>query len=89
MNKTIVFLVTGRVQGVFFRAQTKSRADEYGISGWVKNRPDGRVEGRASGDADALQRFTGWLEHGPQMARVERVEIQEAEPELFDGFSIR
>lgn len=80
------FIVTGKVQGVFFRASTRDEALRLGITGHARNLADGRVEVIASGDAGALAELESWLQHGPPSARVESV-VQEALPEQrFDGF---
>ena len=71
------YLVTGRVQGVFFRASTKEQADKLGLRGRAVNLPDGRVEVLAVGDSDAVARLAEWLRHGPRMARVSHVEEQD------------
>ena len=64
------FTVCGRVQGVGFRQATAAKGRELELSGWVRNRDDGQVEGVASGDAAALAEFQRWLQHGPPLARV-------------------
>lgn len=89
MAQTIHFYVSGRVQGVFFRMKTKQQADLYGLTGWVRNLSDGRVEGMASGDEKLLKEFSQWLQQGPEMARVLKLEVEEIEPEEFKEFSIR
>jgi acylphosphatase len=71
-------IVTGRVQGVFYRASAKERADALGITGYAKNRPDGRVEVQACGSPEALAIFRSWLASGPPDARVEDVDCAEA-----------
>lgn len=86
---TIHFVVSGRVQGVFFRASTRRMADHYGVGGWVRNLPDGRVEGVASGCAQALDAFRQWLYHGPVTAQVVNLEVTQSEFEEFSGFEIR
>lgn len=81
------FLISGRVQGVGFRAAAQARARELGLTGWVKNLADGRVELRAWGPENALGQFISWLHQGPTMARVESVQrspVTETEqPEQF------
>lgn len=67
------FLVSGRVQGVFFRASTRERAQALGLRGHAVNLADGRVEVLAAGDAAALDTLAEWLRHGPPMARVDQV----------------
>ncbi|MES1944612.1 acylphosphatase [Salinisphaera sp. PC39] len=74
MSECRHFLVSGRVQGVFFRASARARAVELGLTGWVANRPDGRVEGLACGPPAALDDFQAWLWEGPEAARVTGVE---------------
>lgn len=66
--------MTGRVQGVFFRAATKEQAEGLGLNGWVRNRPDGRVEIVAEGDRERLGMLSAWAWQGPPGARVEQVE---------------
>ena len=76
MNKTLHAVVYGRVQGVFFRAETEKQAKTRGLTGWVRNLPDGRVEVLASGDEQDLLQLHAWLKHGPPRAQVESVESQ-------------
>ena len=90
MKRAIHCLVSGHVQGVFFRASTSERAQELGVSGWARNLPDGRVEVLAAGENDALEAFRGWRDHGPSAARVDRIEDAEADPgDAPAGFEIR
>jgi acylphosphatase len=72
--------VSGRVQGVFFRASTRQKATELGISGYARNLPDGRVEVLLVGEAAAAQRLIDWLAVGPPTARVTEVAINEIDP---------
>lgn len=72
--------VSGRVQGVFFRQSTETRARELGLVGWVRNLPDGRVEAIAEGPEDALEAWIAFCHVGPPAARVEHVELQWEEP---------
>jgi acylphosphatase len=81
--------VTGLVQGVFFRAWTREQAVGLGVAGWVRNCPDGSVEAQLEGDAEAVERLTDLLGHGPDGARVDRIEIAEASPEKSDRFDVR
>lgn len=80
--------VTGNVQGVFFRAETKKRADSLGLTGWVKNCPDGSVEIHAEGSLDALTEFEQWCTHGPEPARVDAIQSQKVPEEGFDTFEV-
>ncbi|QCO68245.1 acylphosphatase [Luteimonas yindakuii] len=67
------FLVSGRVQGVFFRAATGEQAQRLGLRGHARNLDDGRVEVVVAGDVAGIQALAAWLQHGPPMARVDRV----------------
>ena len=89
MKQSIHFLVSGRVQGVFFRMCTMQQAEHCKLSGWVRNLPDGRVEGMASGDESGLRAFREWLQQGPELARVTDVEVEELDYTEFDGFIIK
>lgn len=80
------FLVRGRVQGVGFRAFVVERARGLGLSGWVRNRADGRVEAVAEGEPDALERFAAALADGPLLARVDGVEAEPVPAEGRVGF---
>jgi acylphosphatase len=81
--------VYGDVQGVFFRDSTRRQARAQGVGGWVRNRPDGSVEAVLEGPPDAVQRMLQFLTDGPPHARVERVEVNEEEPEGLRAFEIR
>ena len=83
-------LISGRVQGVFFRDTCRRLAEQHGVTGWVRNLPDGRVEALAEGDADAVDRFEHAIGHGPSGARVERVDVEHIAPSGRDtGFTTR
>jgi acylphosphatase len=81
--------VTGQVQGVFFRAWTAERARGLGVSGWVRNAPDGSVEGHLEGDKVAVQELVDLLHRGPPSATVGTVEVKVAEPEGARHFEVR
>ena len=83
------FLVSGRVQGVFFRASAREEALKLGLTGYAKNLPDGRVEVLAIGEASAVATLERWLAHGPPLAKVERVARQDAAVEVLEGFATR
>lgn len=68
------FLVSGLVQGVFFRAATRQQASRLGLPGWARNLPDGRVEVVACGDAELREQLYAWLYEGPPEARVSAVD---------------
>ena len=89
MKKTCSFKVSGLVQGVFFRQSTRQQAGLLNITGWVRNLPDGRVAGRATGDAAMLDTFREWLKRGPVAATVLKLEWEEDELQHFDGFRIQ
>jgi acylphosphatase len=72
--KQVHLFVRGRVQGVFFRASAQREAKRLGLTGWVKNRPDGGVEILAEGEEEGLKDLIAWANHGPTAARVERVD---------------
>ena len=67
-------MVSGQVQGVFFRDSTRQKAEELGLAGWVKNTPEGRVEALFEGPSDRVREMVRWCEEGPQQASVENVD---------------
>jgi acylphosphatase len=82
--------VAGRVQGVYFRAFTKDRADSLGLTGWVRNLPDGRVEALIDGEEELVWELLRELWKGPPAARVRSLEMhREEEDEPLFGFSIK
>jgi acylphosphatase len=81
-------VVTGRVQGVFFRDSTAQEARRRGVAGWVTNRADGSVEAVFEGDPDAVAALVAWAQHGPEHARVEGQTVTEEEPEGEAGFRV-
>jgi acylphosphatase len=84
------FVISGRVQGVGFRWFAQTAAAREGIHGWVRNLADGRVEAKAEGEVEAIDRFEQALRHGPPGARVEQLEIEHTAPESRDaGFTVR
>jgi acylphosphatase len=85
-HKQIV--VTGKVQGVFFRASTKKAAEELGIAGRVKNLPDGSVWIAAEGPAAALEQFIAWCRQGPPRAEVTALNISTGAVQGYSGFEI-
>lgn len=74
--KQLQLVVRGRVQGVYFRASAQREARRLGLSGWVKNRPDGSVEILAEGEEVAIRELYGWAQKGPSAARVDRVDTR-------------
>ena len=88
--KTLLLHITGRVQGVFYRAETKREADLLGLTGWVKNNADGSVTCVAQGRTDKVNRLTDWCKNGSDASRVDSVESTVVDSdELFDTFEIR
>lgn len=81
--------IRGMVQGVFFRASTRDRAQSLGLSGYVENRRDGSVYISAEGEEDALEKLVKWCHEGPPRARVDEVEIEEDKLVRSKGFTIR
>jgi acylphosphatase len=81
--------ITGLVQGVFFRAWAQGHARELGISGWIRNCPDGSVEAHLNGEEDAVARMIERLRHGPSNARVDDLTIEDAAPESTGRFEVR
>jgi len=81
--------VYGKVQGVFFRANTQNKAEALGIFGWVRNEPDGSVYIEAEGSEEQMKEFVDWCQHGPTYARVEKVEHKEDELHGFQRFEIK
>ena len=81
-------VVRGRVQGVWFRESARRRAEELGVGGWVRNRPDGAVEAELEGRAGNVEVLVGWFRHGPTAAQVEHVELDEVAPVGETGFAV-
>lgn len=82
-------LITGRVQGVGFRASTRREAVRRGAAGWVQNLRDGRVEAVFEGDRETVEGLVEWCHTGPDTARVEDIEVAYGDPEGLEGFEIR
>jgi acylphosphatase len=82
------FIVTGKIQGVFFRASTRGQAQRLGLHGHAHNLPNGCVEVIVQGDADAIDALERWLQHGPPQAQVEHVQREAVhECEGMQGFA--
>jgi acylphosphatase len=88
MVRTHVF-VSGDVQGVFFRYETRQRARSRGLAGWVRNLHDGRVEAVFEGPEETVEAMVDWCRRGPRGARVTEVEATRDEPEGLDSFEVR
>lgn len=74
--KQVHIFVSGTVQGVFYRSNTRKKAKELGIKGWVRNLYDGRVEVTAEGEEEDLKKFIEWCKKGPELAFVENIEVE-------------
>ncbi len=85
---TARFIVSGRVQGVFYRASSREQALKLGVCGYAKNLPDGSVEVLASGSVPALHSLERWLRDGPPMAAVEMVSREDLPEQEMAGFQI-
>lgn len=82
--------VIGKVQGVFYRANTRKKAYDLSITGWVRNEPDGSVYIEAEGELDKLNEFVSWCRSGPERAKVEEVQVNTSgELQGFNKFEIR
>ena len=81
--------VSGTVQGVYYRANTRDRATEAGVDGWVRNLPDGRVEAVFEGDEAAVESMVEWCHEWSPAANVSAVDETYEEPQGLDGFEIR
>jgi len=77
--KTQHLLIRGRVQGVWFRESMRREAERLGVTGWVRNTPDGAVEAVVQGPAEAVDALIEWTRSGPPMARVDGIEIEASE----------
>jgi acylphosphatase len=81
--------VTGRVQGVFFRAWACDEARTLGVGGWVRNCSDGSVEAQLEGDAEAINELLDLIREGPPGARVDDLEVEEVDAEGLSSFEVR
>ena len=87
--KQNIIVVTGKVQGVFFRANTRTQAKQLGLRGWVKNEPDGSVRIVAEGKPSALLQLVEWCWQGPPQAQVDDVTVSSGSVEDYVSFEIR
>ncbi|MFB6203914.1 MAG: acylphosphatase [Candidatus Nanohaloarchaea archaeon] len=81
--------ISGKVQGVTFRASTRRKARELEVYGWVRNLEDGRVEAVFEGEEEDVEKMIEFCHEGPRLADVEDVEVQREEPEGLPGFRVR
>lgn len=83
-------IISGQVQGVWFRASTRDKAEQLGLKGWVKNTPDGSVEAVFEGEENLVQEMLEWCHHGPPLANVENVKVKKQSiSNCFDRFSVK
>jgi acylphosphatase len=82
-------LVSGRVQGVYYRATTRDTARERGVDGWVRNLDDGRVEAVFEGTEAAVESMIEWCHTGSPKARVDDVSVEYGDPDGVEGFDIK
>jgi acylphosphatase len=80
--QTVQLLITGKVQGVFFRETARKVAEKLNIKGWIKNTPDEKVEAMITGDEKEVNDFIKWCKTGPDRAEVEEVMVS-SQPEIF------
>ena len=88
MTQTYSITVKGKVQGVYYRQSTREKALELGITGYVKNLPDGSVNIMASGTTEQLLQLVMWCKKGPARAEVASVDVETLAPHAFFGFTI-
>jgi acylphosphatase len=88
MTQAVDVTVTGLVQGVFFRAEAQQEAHRLGVAGWARNEPDGSVVAHLEGDPDAVEAMVAWCREGPTRARVDDVDVRDAEPTGAQGFDV-
>ncbi len=87
--KRVRVIVSGLVQGVFFRAHARDEAERRGLGGWVRNLPDGRVEVAIEGEDKSVDEMIEWCRTGPPSARVSGIEVFAEKPTGEVGFTIR
>ena len=86
--QAVSLLITGQVQGVFFRTSARDKAKELGLAGWVRNTENGNVEIHAEGNANALRKFETWCHTGPPSAEVKSVSAEDTDKQDLSDFSI-
>lgn len=89
MLKHFKIRIQGKVQGVWYRASAQAEAQRLGLAGFARNMPDGSVYCEAEGPESSLQEFVKWCRRGPELAKVERVEVEEGALQGFADFGIR
>lgn len=90
MKSSVHVFISGRVQGVWFRANTKQKAEMLGLTGWVRNTDDGRVEAIFEGEENNVDEMIKWCYKGPSLAKVMKVDVKKQNAiNEFDCFSIK
>ena len=89
MSQHITIIISGKVQGVFYRAATKEKADELGVKGFVRNEPSGNVYIEAEAPEEILYKFVKWCNSGPARAQVQHVEVIPGDLKDFANFAIQ
>ena len=90
MKSKVHVIISGKVQGVWFRANTKNKAEQLNIIGWVRNTPDGKVEAIFEGEERDVHEMIKWCNEGPPLANVKNIDVEPSSPlNGFDGFSIK
>jgi acylphosphatase len=89
MKKHLTITISGKVQGVFFRASAMEQAGALGIRGFVRNEPDGSVYIEAEGEEIMLEQFIEWCWQGPPRARIDKLDVVEGVMRNFEGFEVK
>ena len=86
--ETVHLIISGKVQGVFYRATAKKMAHQLHITGWIKNTKEGHVEALITGESESVKKFIDWCRKGPGKAEVEEVEVERRQATSFEDFTI-
>ncbi len=90
MKSNVHVVISGKVQGVWFRVNTKQKAEQLGVTGWVKNREDGRVEAIFEGEEKYVKEMLEWCQNGPPLAKVDNVDIEKnLNTDQYEDFTIK
>ncbi|MCJ7571683.1 MAG: acylphosphatase [Candidatus Thermoplasmatota archaeon] len=90
MITNVHIFISGHVQGVWFRASTKQKAEQLGLKGWVRNTNDGYVEAVFQGDDKQVKEMINWCHQGPPLAKVEKVNVTKKQSiDILKDFSIK
>jgi len=90
MKSRVHVIISGRVQGVWFRASTRDKAQQLGLKGWVKNTPEGNVEAIFEGEEKTVNEMLEWCNHGPPLAEVKNLDVKKQKPSNdLDEFHVK